>query len=309
MAGPTAIPCVAQFLRPLRRPLQRRSSSAASRPLSQRRRRNVVDRKWIFAADLCRAGLRGAGADVLPLPTGFLPTEDQGAAQRPVPPARRRDPGAHPGRAARRSSTILPSDEAKNVATMFTVTGGGGGGGASGQNTGQGFLNFVSTGTIARASRTAPTRSSSAPPAPSATSATPRSSRWFRRRSAASASRPASPWSCRTPAACRAPTSSPPATALLAEANADPDLGAVRLSDLPDVATLKVDIDQEKLAALGLAQARRQHHPVDRLGRPLRQRLHRSRPREARLCPGRRALSRRAPEYRRVVRARQQRHR
>ena len=33
--------------------------------------------------------------------------------------------------------------EAKNVETLFTVAGGGGGGGASGQNTGQGFINFV----------------------------------------------------------------------------------------------------------------------------------------------------------------------
>src|SRR5205085_10570615 len=42
---------------------------------------------------------------------------------------------------------------------------------------------------------------------------------------------------------------------LLAAANADPMLASVRLSELPDVATLKVDLEQPKLAALGIAQA------------------------------------------------------
>ncbi len=42
---------------------------------------------------------------------------------------------------------------------------------------------------------------------------------------------------------------------LLAEANNDPRLRAVRLTELPDVATLKVDIDQQKLAVLGLSQS------------------------------------------------------
>ncbi len=41
---------------------------------------------------------------------------------------------------------------------------------------------------------------------------------------------------------------------LLAAASNDPVLSTVRLTDLPDVATLKVDLDQEKLAALGLNQ-------------------------------------------------------
>src|SRR5206468_11414885 len=39
---------------------------------------------------------------------------------------------------------------------------------------------------------------------------------------------------------------------LVAEAAADPKLAQVRLSDLPDVASLKVDIDQQRLAAFGL---------------------------------------------------------
>ena len=42
---------------------------------------------------------------------------------------------------------------------------------------------------------------------------------------------------------------------LLAEATKDPILSSVRLTELPDVATLNVDIDQPKLATLGLGQA------------------------------------------------------
>jgi multidrug efflux pump len=41
---------------------------------------------------------------------------------------------------------------------------------------------------------------------------------------------------------------------LLQEANADPKLTSVRISDLPDVATYKIDVDQQKLTALGLNQ-------------------------------------------------------
>ncbi|HET9812650.1 MAG TPA: efflux RND transporter permease subunit, partial [Sphingomicrobium sp.] len=40
---------------------------------------------------------------------------------------------------------------------------------------------------------------------------------------------------------------------LLAAANNDPVLEQVRLSELPDVASLKVDVDQDKLAALGVS--------------------------------------------------------
>jgi multidrug efflux pump len=42
---------------------------------------------------------------------------------------------------------------------------------------------------------------------------------------------------------------------LLSEARADPQLASIRLTELPDVATLKVDTDPQKLAALGLTQA------------------------------------------------------
>ncbi|GAA3250091.1 hypothetical protein GCM10020258_04700 [Sphingomonas yabuuchiae] len=41
---------------------------------------------------------------------------------------------------------------------------------------------------------------------------------------------------------------------LLAKANADPMLASVRLTELPDIATLRVDLDQQKLSTLGLTQ-------------------------------------------------------
>ena len=94
---------------------------------------------------------------------------------------------------------------------------------------------------------------------------------------------------------------------LLALANADPGLRGVRLSELPDIGTLRVDMDQQKLAALGLSQSRCEHHALDRLGRPLRQRLRRSRPGEAGLCAGRRRIPREARGSGRMVRARLER--
>ena len=77
---------------------------------------------------------------------------------------------------------------------------------------------------------------------------------------------------------------------LLAEAASDPNLQQVRLSELPDVASLKVNIDVPRLSALGLDHDRCELDAVDRMGRTLCERLHRPRPSEARLCPGRCSL-------------------
>jgi multidrug efflux pump len=100
----------------------------------------VVDRKWLFLGIY-------AGVFVLMLlmffrlPTGFLPTEDQGAAfvQFRLPA------GATMGRTRDVQLAIekyfLHGDESKNVKTYFTVAGGGQG--AAGQNTGQSFINLA----------------------------------------------------------------------------------------------------------------------------------------------------------------------
>src|SRR3546814_11576296 len=42
---------------------------------------------------------------------------------------------------------------------------------------------------------------------------------------------------------------------LLDMANANPKLTSVRLSDLPDVATLKIDVDTQRLTAYGLSNS------------------------------------------------------
>ena len=81
---------------------------------------------------------------------------------------------------------------------------------------------------------------------------------------------------------------------LVAAANADPLLDAVRLGSLDDTPHLHIDVDEAKVGALGLSQADVELDAVGGVGRHLCQRLHRSRPREARLCPGRRAISRHA---------------
>ncbi|RZM35294.1 MAG: multidrug efflux RND transporter permease subunit, partial [Sphingomonas sp.] len=100
----------------------------------------VVARKWLFL--LIYAGIVALLAVLfLRLPTGFLPTEDQGAGivQFQLPA------GATQGRTfalQKQIENYYFENEGKNVRTMFTVSGGGGGG-ASGQNTGQGFVSFA----------------------------------------------------------------------------------------------------------------------------------------------------------------------
>ncbi|WP_448662076.1 efflux RND transporter permease subunit [Sphingomonas sp. CJ20] len=211
----------------------------------------VVNRKWLFL--LLYAGVVALLVVMFTrLPTGFLPTEDQGAAQLQF----RLPAGATQGRTMEVQQALeryFRENEAKNVGTMFTVTGGGGGGGASGQNTGQGFLNFTDW-----SQRKGKENSADAIVA--------RASAAFRN------FRDAQVFAL-VPGAIRGLGQSNGFTMelqnaggmsreqftaardkLLAAANQDPLLASVRLSDLPDVATLKVDVDNEKLAALGLSQ-------------------------------------------------------
>lgn len=185
------------------------------------------------------------------LPTGFLPTEDQGAASIQF----RLPSGATLARTIEVQLAIeswLLREEADNTSVLFTVAGGGGGG-ESGQNTGRGFLNFVPWD-----ERTGEENSADAIVA---------------RASAAFANFRDAEVFALVPPAVRGLGQSSGFTLqflntgglspeefsaardrLIAAAQADPDLAGIRLSELPDVATLKVDIDQQKLAALGLTQ-------------------------------------------------------
>ena len=100
----------------------------------------VVDRRWLFL------GIYAAVCVILwllfaRLPTGFIPTEDQGA----VTVQYRLPPGATLARTREIQLGVekyfLQGPEKKNVAAYFTVAGGGQG--LSGQNTGQAFISLA----------------------------------------------------------------------------------------------------------------------------------------------------------------------
>jgi len=212
--------------------------------------RRVIDRKWLFL--LIYLGIVALLAVMfLRLPTGFLPTEDQGTGVVEF----RLPAGATQGRtdAVRLAlEKYYFENETKNVRVMFSVTGGGAG--ASGQNTGRGFINFTDWSERGDAKD-------------SADAIIARAS------SAFSAFRDAQVFAL-VPPAIRGLGQADGFTMqlqnssgmtqqefdaardkLLAAANADSGLRGVRLSELPDIGTLQVDIDQQKIAALGLTQA------------------------------------------------------
>ncbi len=211
----------------------------------------VVNRKWIYVAIyllICAI----LAILFLRLPTSFLPVEDQGtiSVQYRLPPG------------ATQSRTIAVQEEVEryfrtyetaNLSVMFTVTGGGGGGGATGQNTGQGFVNLVDWSKRGAAEDRADAiveRASGA-------------FRGFRDAQAFALQPPAIRGLGQSSGFQMEFLNSSNMTRddflvarekLLAVANTDPMLASVRLSDLPDVPTLAVDIDNQKLAALGLVQ-------------------------------------------------------
>ncbi|MFM9829753.1 MAG: efflux RND transporter permease subunit, partial [Sphingomonas sp.] len=186
------------------------------------------------------------------LPTGFLPTEDQGGAQVLF----QLPPGATQGRTAavqRRIEQFFLKDEAANVQALLTVSGSGGGGSAGGQNQGRGFVSLKpwderigkknsADGIAARASAAfAGFRDARVNVlVPGAIRGLGQSNGFtMQLKNTGNLSR----------ADFRAARE-----ALLADALADPALAQVRLTDLDDQPTLKVDIDQQKLAALGVNQ-------------------------------------------------------
>jgi multidrug efflux pump len=209
----------------------------------------VVERKWLFLgiyAVVCVI----LAVLFLRLPTGFLPQEDQGSAmvQYQLPA----------GATLERSAVVqqkvedyfLHGPDSKNVHAFFSVVGGGGG--ASGQNSGRMYLNlapFDERGGSAN----------------SAKAIADRASKEFRKLHDAQVF-------ALVPPAIRGLGQSAGFTMelentsgmsredfaaardkLLAAANDNPALEQVRLTEFPDVASLKVNIDQDKLAALGLA--------------------------------------------------------
>ena len=208
----------------------------------------VVDRKWLFLAIY-------AGICVLlvvlfvRLPTGFIPTEDQGA----ITVQYRLPPGATLGQTKEVQRAIenyfLNGPEKKNVAQFFTVAGGGQG--LSGQNTGQAFISLADYDKRKGKDN-------------SADAIVQRASAAFRgfRNAQVFALIPPSIRGLGQASGFTMElenTSGMPQARFadlrdkfLAAANSDPNLSQVRLSQLPDTPTLKVNVDQQSIASLGI---------------------------------------------------------
>jgi len=209
----------------------------------------VVDRKWLFLG-LYAIILVLLAMLFLRLPSGFLPGEDQGRVQVQF----RLPAGATQTRTLEVRDAVekyMLSQEKANTQALFIVAGGGGGGGAVGQNTGQGFVNLTHWDDRPGKENTADAIAE-------------------RARKALSGLRDAQVFAL-VPGAVRGLGDSSGFTMqlqnrsgmnrerfaaardrLLAMANANPKLTSVRLSDLPDVATLKIDVDTQRLTAYGI---------------------------------------------------------
>ena len=187
----------------------------------------------------------------LRLPTGFLPTEDQGNAiisfQLP--------PGATINRAEQvqqRIETYFSKYEKDNVQTMFTVAGGGGG--AAGQNVGRGYLNFSDwsqrkgEGNGADAITARATAAFAGLRDAEVFALVPPPVRGLGQSSGFTIE-------LQNTGELSREAFSAAKDKLLEAARNDPGLASVRVTELPDKATLKVDLDQQKLATLGLSQA------------------------------------------------------
>ena len=208
----------------------------------------VVDRKWLFLG-LYAIILAVLAVLFLRLPSGFLPGEDQGRVQVQF----RLPAGATQARTLEVRDAVekyMLTQEKANVGTLFLVAGGGGGG-AVGQNTGQGFVNLTHWDNREGKENTADAIAE-------------------RARKALSGLRDAQVFAL-VPGAVRGLGDSSGFTMqlqnrggmsredfvaardrLLAMANTNPKLTSVRLSDLPDVATLKIDVDTQRLTAYGI---------------------------------------------------------
>ena len=211
----------------------------------------VVDRKWLFLGIFALVCVLLVALFVR-LPTGFIPTEDQGA----VTVQYRLPPGATLGRTKQVQLAVenyfLNGPEKKNVGQYFTVAGGGQG--LSGQNTGQAFISLADY-------------SKRKGKANSADAIVQRASAAFRgfRDAQVFVLIPPSIRGLGSASGFTMElqnTSGMPQTQfagvrdkLLAAANADPNLSQVRLSQLPDTATLKVSVDQPTIASLGINPA------------------------------------------------------
>jgi multidrug efflux pump len=207
----------------------------------------VVDRKWLFLG-IYAAVIAIMAILYMRLPTGFLPNEDQGTVNVQF----RLPAGSVLSRTEQVQQAVeryFVTKEKGLLRSMFTVAGGGGG--AAGQNTGQGFIKLKDWSEREGEEN-------------SAAAIVERASKSLR------ALRDAQIFAL-VPAAVRGLGASSGFTMelqntsgmsrekfqeardkLLEAAMADERLTGVRLSDLPDVATLDIDIDAQRITAYGL---------------------------------------------------------
>ncbi|MFC0307390.1 efflux RND transporter permease subunit [Rhizorhabdus histidinilytica] len=185
------------------------------------------------------------------LPTGFVPTEDQGIAQTQYTLA----PGATMSRTvavAREIETYLAKNEPHNIQTFYTVSGTSSAG--QGQNAGRGFIALAPWD-----ERKGPENNSEAI-AHRATQALSK----IRDAQIFVLTPPSIPGLGQSTGFSMELLNTGDLSReefkqrrdqLLAMASADPDLANVRLNTLEDTPTLAVDIDSEKVGALGVSQA------------------------------------------------------
>ncbi|MEO5866587.1 MAG: efflux RND transporter permease subunit [Sphingomonas sp.] len=211
----------------------------------------VVDRKWLFLI-IYAVVLIVLALMFLRLPTGFLPTEDQGTAsvQWNLPP------GATLNRtmiAQQQIEHYFLTQEGKNVQAMLSVSGTSGGGGG-GQNAGRGFVALKDWDERKGTEN-------------GAAAITQRATK------ALAGLRDVEVYALQPPAVRGLGQSNgftielqnsggltrqqflAARDKLLAMARGDDALSAVRNSDLPDQPTLKIAVDPQKLSTYGLTQA------------------------------------------------------
>ena len=210
----------------------------------------VVERKWLFL--LIYLAIAAVMAIMfLRLPGGFLPNEDQGVVivQYRLPAGATRDRTVEAQHAV---EDYFLKNEKDNIDSVFTLAGGGFG--ASGQNTGQGFITLKNWDDRPGAQNTADAISNRATGAMRALRDTqffalvPGSIRGLGNSSGFT-------MELQNTGGMSRDAFEQARDRLLATANADKRLSAVRLSDLPDVSTLKVDVDEQRLTAYGLTTA------------------------------------------------------
>ena len=208
----------------------------------------VVDRKWVFLA-IYAVIVALLAVLFFRLPSGFLPNEDQGTVlvQYRLPPGATRQRTEQVQRA---TEDYFLTHEKDNLAAIFTLSGGGFG--AAGQNTGQGFLHLSDWDDRKGSENTADAIARRATMAMRSLRDTqfyalvPGSIRGLGTSSGFT-------MELQNRAGMSREAFSAERDKLLAKANADPKLTSVRLSDLPDVSTLKISMDSQRLTAYGLS--------------------------------------------------------